>query len=175
MTLDLSETRHLLEPKTETVEKTLCCLCCQPGPIYLRAEVQIHAYQAGELLVFLFELNNKAANNSLRKVEARVMERVTFYSSSREETQKFTICSEVLSESISPGNEGTWKDVRLNLPADIVPNFKCKCMLVEYFFVVSIDIESAFDPKVIFPITMDLSPPKLNPHLCRKSKIPYHS
>ena len=154
MPLDLSETRHLLEPKTEKVEKTLCCLCCQSGPIYLRAEVQKQAFQAGEPLVFLFELNNKATNKPLRKVEARVMQRVIFYSSSREETQKFTLCSEVLSEGISPGGEGTWKDARLNLPADTVPNFKCKCMLVEYFFVVNVDIESAFDPKVIFPITI---------------------
>ena len=124
MPLDLSETRHLLEPKTEKVEKTLCCLCCQSGPIYLRAEVQKQAFQAGEPLVFLFELNNKATNKPLRKVEARVMQRVIFYSSSREETQKFTLCSEVLSEGISPGGEGTWKDARLNLPADTVPNFK---------------------------------------------------
>ena len=27
-------------------------------------------------------------------------------------------------------------------------------MLVEYYFVASVDIESAFDPKVIFPITI---------------------
>ena len=152
--MDLNESRHLLEPKKEIVEKTLCCLCCQSGPIYLRAEVQKQAYQAGEPLVFSFELDNKATNKPLRKIEARFVQRVTFYSSSREEKQEFTKRSEVLSDGISPGGEGTWKDARLDLPTDVVPNFKCRCMLVEYFFEVSVDIESAFDPKVIIPITV---------------------
>jgi hypothetical protein len=152
--VDLNETPQLLEPRSETVEKFLCCLCCESGPIRLRAELQKQAFQGGEPLVFSFELDNKATNKPLRKVEARLMQRVTFYSSSREETQEFTISSEVLSEDIPPGSEGAWKDVSLAIPPDTEPNFECKCMLVEYYFEVSVDIESAFDPKVIFPITI---------------------
>ena len=90
----------------------------------------------------------------MRKIEAKIMKRETYYSASRTEERDSTISSIVLSEAMPPGGEGTWKDVRLDLPPDIVPSFECKCLLVEYYFNVSVDIESAFDPKMLIPITI---------------------
>lgn len=144
----------MLEPKSEKIEKILCCLCCQSGPISIRAELQKQAFHVGEPLFFSLEIDNRATAKPLRKIEAKVMQRVSFFSTSRKETQEFAISSGILSEGIPPRGEGTWKDMKLDLPDDTVPNFECKCMLVEYYFVASVDIESAFDPKVIFPITI---------------------
>ena len=143
-----------MKPKSETIEKILCCLCCQSGPISIRAELQKQALHVGEPLSYSLEIDNRATAKPLRKIEAKVIQQVSFFSTSRKETQEFTISSDVLCEGIPPLGEGTWKDMKLNLRDDTVPNFECKCMLVEYYFVASVDIESAFDPKVIFLITI---------------------
>ena len=106
--------------------------------------------------MFSFELDNTATNKPLRKTEAKLIKRVTLISSSPAETREFTVTvsSNVLSEGIPPGGESTWKDVKVDIPSDTVPNFQCKCIIVDYYLMVSVDIEYPSSPKVIFPITI---------------------
>ena len=165
MPIDFNLTRHLLEPAGSTEEKFLCCLCCQSGPIRLVGEIQKKAYHLGDQIIFSFELDNKETDKPLRKVEARLMQQFTFISNTGRTRETDEVKSSVrLSEGVSPRGEDSWNDVALNIPFDIIPSFNnCKCMHLEYLFVVNVDIESAFDPKVVFPITISSGPQIVQP------------
>ena len=163
--VDLNQTRHLLEPTTATEEKFLCCLCCASGPIRLRGTIQKQAYYLGEQITFSFELDNKETDQELRKIEARLMEQFTFISNTgRTREDEHAKSSVRLSEGVPPRGEDSWHDVKLNIPTDILPSFNnCKCMRLEYFFIVNVDIAAAFDPQLKFPITISSGPHTMQP------------
>ncbi|XP_028394255.1 arrestin domain-containing protein 3-like [Dendronephthya gigantea] len=163
--VDLNQTRNLLEPATVTEEKFLCCLCCQSGPIRLVGRIQKQAYYLGDQIIFSFEIDNKETDKPLRKIEARLTQKLTLISNtgctSEDENAKSSVR---LSEGLSPRGEESWHDVALNIPTDIIPSFdNCKCMHLEYYFIVNVDIEAAFDPKVLFPIKISSGPQMMQP------------
>ena len=163
--VDLNQTRNLLEPATATEEKFLCCLCCQSGPIRLVGKIQKQVYYLGDQIIFSFELDNKATDKPLGKIEARLIEQFTFISNTgRTSKREHAKSSMQLSEGVPPRGEDTWNNVTLNIPTNITPSFNnCKCMHLEYSFIVNVDIESAFDPKVSFPITISSGPQMVQP------------
>ena len=163
--IDFSLTRHLLEPAGATEEKFLCCLCCQSGPIRLVSEIQKKAYHLGDQIIFSFELDNKETDKPLRKIEARLIQQFTFISNTGRIRETEDVKSSLqLSEGVSPRGEESWNDVALNIPTNIVPSFNnCKCMHLKYYFIVKVDIEAAFDPKVSFPITISSGPQIVQP------------
>ena len=165
MPVDLNQTRHLLEPATATEEKFLCCLCCQSGPIRLIGRIQKQAYHLGDQIIFSFELDNKETDKPLRKIEARLVEQFTYISNTGRTREVEHVKSSVqLSEGVPARGEDSWNDIALNIPIDILPTFNnCKCMHLDYFFIVNVDIESAFDPKILFPITISNAPQMVQP------------
>lgn len=163
----MSQIRNMLEPATATEEKFLCCLCCQSGPIRLAGSIQKQAYHLGEQIVFSFELDNKQTDKALRSVEARLMMKFKYFSdfiSTREyESAKSSV---LLSEGVGPRGEDSWNNVTLNIPTDAMPSFNnCKCMHLNYFFIVNVDIAGAFDPQISFPIVILSSPQAAQPTL----------
>ena len=163
--VDLNQIRNLLEPATLTEEKFLCCLCCESGPIRLVGRIQKQAYNLGDQIIFSFELDNKETDKPLRTIEARLIEQFTFISNTGRTRQiEHARSSLQLSEGLPPRGEDSWNDVALNIPTDITPSFSnCKCMHLQYYFTVNVDIEVAFDPKVSFPITLSSGPYMVQP------------
>ena len=154
--IDLNQTPRLLEPADAVTEKFLCCLCCRSGPISLRCQINKQAFYIGEPIIFSVELDNKATDRELRKVEATLSKEVMMISSSSwKGRHNFPESSVLLTQSVQPGAEESWHNVRFNIPTNIVPTFEnCKCIHVTYAFVVEVDIPNAIDTKVVLPITI---------------------
>lgn len=68
-----------------------------------------------------------------------------------------------LCNGMAPRNKNTW-NVTLNIPKDTTPNFQnCKCLQLDYYFIVKVDIEAHFDANVSFPITISSGPFSVQP------------
>ena len=152
--IDPNQMPRLLEPTNGLKEKFLCCLCCQSGPIRLRCEINKQAFCIGEAIIFTVELDNKATDRDLRKVEARLLKELVLISSkSRKQTSHCPESSVVLTQGIQPGGEESWHNVQLNIPTDIVSTFEnCKCIHVTHVFIVEVEIPNAINAKVVLPI-----------------------
>ena len=166
---DLDLRPNLLEPVNDTREKLLCCLCCQSGPIRLRCQLNKQAFYIGEPIIFSVEVDNRETDKDLRKVEAMLVKEVVLISTtSWKERHHFPESSVVLTQGVQARAEESWQNIRLNIPANITPSFEnCKCVHVNYQFVVAVDIPSAIDTSVTFPITVangiQTSQPLVNP------------
>ena len=149
------------------MEKFLCCLCCQSGPIQLKCQINKQAFNPGEAIYLNVEVDNTATDTDLRQVKIKLEETVVFISlgiSKRRHHRNISSC--VVGSGIKGRDQGSWQNVQVNIPTDIVPSFEnCKCVHLTYNCVVSVDIPSAIDSKVEFPISIVYSVQATQPPL----------
>lgn len=162
--VNLDQMRYLVEPVTITEEKFLCCLCCQSGPIKLIGSIPKQAFTPGEQIQLSFELDNMETDQPLRAIEAKLMAKFKATSNIGVKYENEWAESSVeLCNGMAPRNKNTW-NVTLNIPKDTTPNFQnCKCLQLDYYFIVKVDIEAHFDANVSFPITISSGPFSVQP------------
>ena len=153
----------LFQPLTDTKEKYLCCLCCRSGPIRVSVTIQKQVYHPGEHIVFSVEVDNRATSRRLGMIQAALLAKYTLLDT---DGKRVTRCYEEvlfvqLTENMREGSKKKWQDRTPNIPEDTTPSFvNCKCMHLNYKFVVNVQISSAFDTHVSLPVIITSNGPQ---------------
>ena len=151
------------------MEKFLCCLCCQSGPIHLKCQINKQAFNPGEAIYLNVEVDNTATDTDLRQVKIKLEETVVFISSGHSKKKRHhrdIFSCVIVGSGIKGRDQGSWQNVQVNIPTDTVPSFEnCECVHLTYNCEVSVDIPSAIDSKVEFPISIVYSVQATQPPL----------
>ena len=162
---------NLPEAADAKMEKYVCCLCCQAGPVILCLRLNKDVYNAGMTIVFDVELNNKATTRTLGKVEVKLVKLVVLLDGKGNKAKhRYPTSSIVLAQTIFPGGEEYWHNVLLHTPSHLEPTIENSlCVNLTYSLVVKVKIPSGITAKVKLPVRVlpwipTTLPPYASPH-----------
>ena len=144
---------HLLKPKHQEVQKTICCLCCASQPIILTVAVPKTGFCAGESFQLHASLEN--GSNCQVTVAASITKRVVYHAQGHSHTNEHDLLS-VSSGAIEPRATHEW-DPTFEIPVCNVPvmySKSCNNIKITYTLNVSCQIPRAFDLLTQFPLML---------------------
>ena len=141
---------NVLEPKILQVQRTLCCLCCESGPISITARIPRKGFCIGvDAIPFEADIEN-GSNRRVRYLQAKLLKRVSYAAEGHFHSEQMTVAS-VNSDPIQPGRSLSWKPSPLAIPATLLPTFSnCRIIELRYCLRVEAVISGAFNPCVDF-------------------------
>jgi len=154
---------QLIEPVTNSNEKTVCCLWCTSGPISLSVTTDRGGYCKGESI----GISIQAENHSRRRVtvvRATLKQKVTLYASTTTRDQPNERVEEKLIQriegpGIEPGGTCTWDNKSLLIPVTTTPTINsCRIVKLSYYLTVTLALPYATDLHVTIPITIGNMP-----------------
>ncbi|ELU04845.1 hypothetical protein CAPTEDRAFT_173828 [Capitella teleta] len=136
--LDLNNQANALAPQSGTNSKTLCCLCCESGPITAQFHIDRCGYVPGEFIVLSGEVSNHT-NRTMddNRVELRMY--MTFRATTKTRTVMRMI-SRVSKGKIEAGGSAVWSGETFHIPP-LPPSQLVYCDIIDiaYSIVVSND------------------------------------
>ncbi|XP_072169051.1 arrestin domain-containing protein 3-like [Diadema setosum] len=75
---DLNFVPNILHSPVQTASKTVCCLCCESGPISMSARIDKCGYAPGEYIFYTVNLNNESSRD-ICSIKIRLCQKTTFY------------------------------------------------------------------------------------------------
>ena len=131
---------HLLQPQSQEVQKTVCCLCCASQPIILSVSVPKTGFYIGES----FTLNVSLENGSRRRLTliASIRQNVRYYAQGHCRGSRKTLNS-IGSDAIQPRATHNWEPT-IEIPlTEVIDEYSCSNIKVDYLLLVTARIRSA--------------------------------
>ena len=149
---------NALAPRTGNNSKTLCCLCCESGPISAQFHIDRTGYVPGEFITLNGEVTNRS-NRTMEnsRVELRmvslhvqplaspgrinwwsyILQRTVFHATTKSKTQS-KVVGTIKKEEIEPGGTAVWSGETFLIPP-LPPSqlINCRIIDISYAIVVS--------------------------------------
>ena len=140
--IDINMAR-LTRPLSRSVEKTLCCLCCASGPVFLSVQIDRGGYCPGESIA----ISTEAENHTNRRVTGvrATLEQVWLLYARGERRWRREVIQRIEGPGIGPGSSSNWSNELLPIPATVPTINSCCTINLSYELKVTIDIPSAID------------------------------
>ncbi|CAG2167073.1 unnamed protein product, partial [Oppiella nova] len=153
--IDINRREYLI-PVENSIEKSLCCLCCTSGPIHLYARTDRTGYCPGESISITAEFENHSRRAIIP--HATLYQSQTFLASGKSRCRrfKFTI---VTGLAIQPRRTANWDSQLLKIPAVSPSIVNCSLIKVEYAVRITLQIPLiAYNLSVYLPIVVGTVP-----------------
>ena len=116
--IDINDPRLLVCTRTvpmwSDIDKTLCCLCCESGPLTLYASVDRVGYCPGESVIISVTAEN-LTGRVLQGIRAQLISETRRFASGRRSCISQVICK-TMGEPILAGETGMWVSKLFPLP-----------------------------------------------------------
>ncbi|XP_054153468.1 arrestin domain-containing protein 3-like [Oppia nitens] len=169
--IDINRREYLI-PVENSIEKSLCCLCCTSGPIHLYARTDRTGYCPGESISITAEFENHSRRTVIP--HATLYQSQTFLAGGKSRCRrfKFTI---VTGLAIQPRRTANWDAQLLKIPAVSPSIINCSLIKVEYAVRITLQIPLiGYNLSVYLPIivgTVPLRAQSSNSQLMRPSEV----
>ncbi|KAK4019586.1 arrestin domain-containing protein 3 [Daphnia magna] len=158
--VDLNQNFQASIPVKNEETKTVCCLCCQSGPITAIAWLPKSGYVPGETILFCGRVDNKSRSRLLQ-TSVRLVERTIFKAQGKQKEDERVIREITRSQqSADRENLELWNDIPIIVPP-LAPSDLHHCSIIDlrYFLEFVIDPGTlSFNFKVPIEITIGTIP-----------------
>ena len=150
--IDINKAR-LTTPLSRSVEKTLFCLCCASGPLFLSVEIDRGGYCPGESIAISTEAKNHT-NRRVTGVQATLKQLVDYNAAGHHFSfwPWHKVIQRIEGPGIGPGSSSNWSNKLLPIPATVPTINSCRIINLSYELTVTINISSATDLHISLPI-----------------------
>jgi len=127
--LDLNREIRATEQIALSKDKTICCFCCESGPIGFRLSIPRSGFVPGECIPIMVEMSNMSRRKIIRST-LKLMQTVTYHAQGKSRQNKRTIC-EARGPGVERGESETWNDLNaLRIPA-VPPTRLAGCHIID--------------------------------------------
>jgi hypothetical protein len=155
--VDLNAYRdNLIRPLRFENQKTICCLCCQSGPVSLAVSIDRGGYCAGENILVTARVENNS-NLAVGKLQAKLMCMVNYYARGETKYHEAEV-GQMRVASIGSGQTFDWNHEPLPIPACPPTSSTCGIIHIKYVLRVTLVLPFAFNIVATFPITIGTVP-----------------
>lgn len=156
--LDLNVQPNVMTAQEGQAQKTLCCLCCESGPIIAHMKIDRRGYVPGESLVICGEVSN-GSNREMSSSKVKLVMHTTFHATTSSRTSTTKIC-EIKKGEIPGGDTEVWTGERLHIPP-LPPSelLFCNIINIKYFVMMVVDPTGpAFDLEIPLEVVIGTIP-----------------
>ncbi|XP_064620480.1 arrestin domain-containing protein 3-like [Lineus longissimus] len=125
---DLNQIEGLSSPEQREKQKTLCCLCCESGPIQVVFRMEKTGYVPGEAIPLNAEITNNS-NRTVFRSKAGLKQCVTYRAQGHVKRRSWTM-ADVEKPEIEPGGSCIWTD-QMQVPSIPPTNDKEDCSIID--------------------------------------------
>ena len=147
---------NLIHPLRFEKEKTICCLCCQSGPVSFAVSTDHGGYCAGENILVTARVENNS-NLAVGKLQAKLIRKVDFHARGKTRSRKILV-SQMHVSSIAATETFDWNRKPLLIPACPPTSSMCGIIHIRYVLHVTLVLPFAIDIVAKFPITIGTVP-----------------
>lgn len=108
--------------------KTLCCWCCQSGPISALVMLPKSGFVPGEVILMKADVDNMS-NRAMNRTQVRIIQKVRYQATDAMKMAENRILHANQGE-IPPGESQTWNNYPLHLPA-LPPSGPRGCSIIQ--------------------------------------------
>ncbi|VDI06184.1 Hypothetical predicted protein [Mytilus galloprovincialis] len=147
--LDLNAIPEAPRPMQNQVAKTLCCLCCESGPITGVLRVDKTGYVPGEAIYLQGEIQNLSDTEC--SVEVRLNLNMLFHATSKTRSVPQEVTKLVLDRS-NPGETQSLSGKRIVIPP-VAPSFLAGCSIIDIRYHLELHVNpSSVSKRLIVPV-----------------------
>ncbi|XP_071442765.1 arrestin domain-containing protein 2-like [Hetaerina americana] len=151
-----------LKPMVGHDKRTTCCLCCEKGPVVLRAKLERSAYVCGESIKLRADVDNQGEEEVRLKV--KLLQFVEFFVERGvlgvgKELERLSL--EYRGEPVVPGTRAVWDSAPHLIVPIMPPTLLGVCRLMQIYYVLKVNLEfekSGEDLHMHFPVTIATVP-----------------
>jgi len=156
--LDLNQRPDCRLAQENFREKTLCCLCCESGPITVHLQLHRTGFVPGE---YIF-VNATIKNNSNTRMDSstiRIDQTISFHATSKTR-RSFCTVAKIQGNTIEPMATEVYRNVPLKIPA-VAPSGLEGCRIIDIQYVFELEVDPSgpsFDIDLPIAITIGTIP-----------------
>lgn len=144
----------LAMPLSQEISKTLCCLCCESGPIVMTASIPRRGFCVGyDTIPVEIQIEN-GSSRRIQHVSLSLMKQVLYTAEGHHRYDNVSCVSFSL-RAVEPRETATLRPDPLVVATNINPTQQtCRILTINYFVVVAAQVELAFNPTISLPVTI---------------------
>ncbi|XP_046650076.1 arrestin domain-containing protein 3-like [Daphnia pulicaria] len=159
--VDLNQNFQASIPVKNEETKTVCCLCCQSGPITAIAWLPKSGYVPGETILFCGRVDNKSRSRLLH-TSVRLVERTIFKAQGKQKEDERVIREITRNQQTAPERENLelWNDIPIIVPP-LAPSDLHHCSIIDLRYFIEFIVNPgtlSFNFKVPIEITIGTIP-----------------
>ncbi|KAJ9579335.1 hypothetical protein L9F63_024555, partial [Diploptera punctata] len=150
------------KPMVGQDKRTICCLCCEKGPVVLRTQLERSAYVCGESIKLRANIDNQGEEEVRLKV--KLIQYVEYFIDRgvlgvNKEVQHLVL--EYKGDPVRPNTRSKWDSAQSLVVPVMPPSLVGVCRLLQIYYVLKVNLEfekSGDDLQMHFPITIATVP-----------------
>ncbi|XP_050403329.2 arrestin domain-containing protein 3-like [Patella vulgata] len=150
--LDLNLEPQAMQGATGNGQKTLCCLCCESGPISAVLRLDRLGYVPGEAIAISGEINN-GSRRKMTSSFADIRMTIQYHATTKTKTVCNTV-SKISHGPILPGDGDIWNGDQLHIPP-LPPSRLRGCRIIDITYTVTLNVDpSGIGFDLVVPINI---------------------
>ncbi|EDV21374.1 uncharacterized protein TRIADDRAFT_11395, partial [Trichoplax adhaerens] len=137
-------------------EKSICCWCCQSGPLIIRAAIDKKAFVPGEKVTLLTAEIENYTDRNMNGIAISLLQMVTRRAKGILSTKSYASLAQ--SETIKQGCSFTWNDKSITIPCLPPTNSLSNILKVEYFIKVYVKVPMEPNLTIDLPVIVGTIP-----------------
>ncbi|XP_071103882.1 arrestin domain-containing protein 3-like [Haliotis cracherodii] len=135
--LDLNQETLATMPAKESKSKTICCLCCQSGPITATFTIDRQGYVPGEAIILKAEIENMS-DGPIDSSSVTLTMETTFLAEGESKTT-FEKVAKLQHEPILMGDHDYWNGDQLAIPP-LPPTYLTSCTIIDIQYTLKLTV-----------------------------------